>query len=386
MAHKTVKLTDTRDRYLEEIARFLRPWTVTNSRTVINGFVRYLNDHYPAVKSFSQLKRSHITAWIAYLARKQLRKSTRRNYVIKLKVFLTGIQEDHWKEAPQEELFRKGDLPPEDKGLPRPLSADADEQLQEELQERGDFIHKCLLLLRNTGLRVQEFLDLEIDSLRQLSDGTWCLHVPLGKLHSERVIPVSCESLRLFNELLELRGNPRPVKHPETGKLTHFLCVHPNGRRYGQRYSRDAFRYHLGKIKRERKLRDHPTPHRLRHSLATELLRAGLSLPALMKILGHRTIKMTLRYAEVTGVDVQRAYAEAIKTLEERHNLPCAPDVPKKHARTSGREGVVSLLHVLEAALEAYRQDHAKPSEKKKVQRFVERIRRLCEDLKRLSS
>ena len=94
---------------------------------------------------------------------------------------------------------------------------------------------------------------------------------------------------------------------------------------------------------------------------------------------------MTLRYAAVTGVDVARAYAEAIKALEERHNLPSAPDLPTKHARSSDREGVVSLLHVLEAALEAYRRDYAKPSEKKKLQRFVERIRRLCEDLKKLS-
>jgi hypothetical protein len=105
-----------------------------------------------------------------------------------------------------------------------------------------------------------------------------------------------------------------------------------------------------------------------------------------MKILGHRTIGMTLRYAEVTGVDVAKAYAGAIKSLAERHNLPVPPDVPGKHASASDREGIVSLLHVLEAALEAYRRDHAKPSEKKKVQRFVERIRRLCKDLKKLPS
>jgi site-specific recombinase XerD len=160
MAREIITLIDTRNRYLEEIARSLRANTVLNSRTVINGFIRYVNEQYPDVKSFSQLKRSHITAWIAYLATQPLRKSTRRNYVIKLKLFLEYIQEKHWKEGPQEELFRQGDLPPEDKALPRPLSADADQQLQDELQQRGDFIHKCLLLLSNTGLRAQEFRDL----------------------------------------------------------------------------------------------------------------------------------------------------------------------------------------------------------------------------------
>lgn len=387
MPDETITLTDTRDRYLEEIAGCLRPKTVSNSRTEIKGFIRYLNDKHPDVKSFSQLKRSHITGWLTYLAGQPIKKSTIRHKCIKLKRFFDQIQGERWKEAPQEELFRHGDLPPQDKGLPRQLSADVDEQLKAALYDKGDFVHKGMLLLRNTGLRVQEFVDLEVDSLRQLSDGTWCLHVPLGKLHSERVIPVSSESVQLFHELLELRGTTPPIKHPETGKLTHFLFVHPDGWRFGKRYSHDVFQYHLGKIEKKAGLRDHPTPHRLRHSLATELLRAGMSLPALMKILGHRTIKMTLRYAEVTGIDVQRGYAEAIKNLAERHNLPSVPDLSEKHGNVSGREGIISLLQIIEAALEAYRKDHAKkPSEKKKVQRFAERIWRLAEDFEKLSS
>jgi integrase/recombinase XerD len=37
-------------------------------------------------------------------------------------------------------------------------------------------------------------------------------------------------------------------------------------------------------------------PHRLRHSFATEMVRLGVSLPALMQMMGHRDIRMTLRY------------------------------------------------------------------------------------------
>jgi hypothetical protein len=42
----------------------------------------------------------------------------------------------------------------------------------------------------------------------------------------------------------------------------------------------------------------HVTPHRLRHSFATEMLRLGVSLPALMQLLGHKDIRMTLRYVQ----------------------------------------------------------------------------------------
>ena len=38
------------------------------------------------------------------------------------------------------------------------------------------------------------------------------------------------------------------------------------------------------------------TPHRLRHTFATTMLRLGVSLPALMQLLGHKDIHMTLLY------------------------------------------------------------------------------------------
>src|SRR6516225_3867495 len=40
------------------------------------------------------------------------------------------------------------------------------------------------------------------------------------------------------------------------------------------------------------------SPHRLRHSFATEMLRLGVGLPSLMQLLGHKDIRMTLRYVE----------------------------------------------------------------------------------------
>src|SRR5215468_2418380 len=57
-----------------------------------------------------------------------------------------------------------------------------------------------------------------------------------------------------------------------------------------------------------------------RHSFATEMLRAGVSLPVLMKLLGHKTPKMTLRYLEVALSDVQREFQLA--QLHPRHLAP----------------------------------------------------------------
>jgi hypothetical protein len=194
------------------------------------------------------------------------------------------------------------------------------------------------------------------------------------------VIPVDAEAVRIFQEICEMRGSPPPQIDPETGKLAQFLLVRPNGRRY----SFCAFRYHLEKIEKEAPLKEHPSPHRLRHTYATEMLRAGMRLPVLMNLLGHRTIGMTLRYAQVTGNDVQLAYNEAMAVLNDRYQSPSFPALSERSTRKSTQQVILSQLATLTTKLEAFRRDIAKGPEKKRIQRIVERLRRLAVDFKGL--
>jgi site-specific recombinase XerD len=53
------------------------------------------------------------------------------------------------------------------------------------------------------------------------------------------------------------------------------------------------------------------SPHRLRHTWATELLNCGIGLPALMKLMVHKSIQMTLRYLKVAQPDLQREFYRA---------------------------------------------------------------------------
>ena len=61
------------------------------------------------------------------------------------------------------------------------------------------------------------------------------------------------------------------------------------------------------------------TPHQLRHTYATELANAGMSLQALMAILGHVTPEMTLRYATLASPTLRAAYDQAIGKVRK----PC---------------------------------------------------------------
>ncbi len=52
------------------------------------------------------------------------------------------------------------------------------------------------------------------------------------------------------------------------------------------------------------------------------MLRLGVSLPALMQLLGHKDIRMTLRYVQVTQQDLQREFHQARQKAAPPHRLP----------------------------------------------------------------
>jgi site-specific recombinase XerD len=53
-------------------------------------------------------------------------------------------------------------------------------------------------------------------------------------------------------------------------------------------------------------------PHRFRHTFAADMVRAGISLPALMQLMGHAQIQTTMVYIQLTPQDVWEQYARAV--------------------------------------------------------------------------
>jgi site-specific recombinase XerD len=62
-------------------------------------------------------------------------------------------------------------------------------------------------------------------------------------------------------------------------------------------------------------------PHRFRHTFALDMVRAGISLPALMQLMGHAQIQTTLVYLHITPQDVWEQYARAVA----QHIRPVPP-------------------------------------------------------------
>jgi len=126
--------------------------------------------------------------------------------ILRDRVLVTRIREElAWtKGVPLlTRLVRSDDIPSPDRPLPRPLTAEQDQLIQQELLRRDDVHSNALLLLRHTGMRIGECLDLPPDCLRRIDQDQWAIHVPLGKLRTERLVPVDSFVCRIAVTLVE---------------------------------------------------------------------------------------------------------------------------------------------------------------------------------------
>jgi hypothetical protein len=96
------------------------------------------------------------------------------------------------------------------------LLPEQDQLLQKELRRRDDLVSNLLLLQRHTGMRIGECVNLAADCLGPLGPDQWAIHVPVGKLSQDRLVPVDSFVCHIVDRLQSLRsqGDKPPGKFP----------------------------------------------------------------------------------------------------------------------------------------------------------------------------
>ena len=138
--------------------------------------------------------------------------------------FLDAIAEWGWPEAPARRLVFPRDAPKLPYPLPRYLPPDAERALLRALEDSPNRLRAdALPLMRATGMRIGELVDLELDCVHEVPrSGAW-LKIPLGKLLTERMVPIDEETTGLVDQIVTHRSAGRPLRHPRTGKMADFL-------------------------------------------------------------------------------------------------------------------------------------------------------------------
>jgi integrase len=315
--------------YLDRLTATHSRGTVTGTATRLNHFAAHLAAVDPGLTSLAELdRRRHIETYLTATAEAMnsrtgapIQASERRGRVLAVHCLLNDIAEWGWPEAPQRRLVFRSDIPKLPRALPRYLTPDLDRRLTQALHTWPERLPAdALLLQRATGLRIGELVDLELDSVHEIpGQGAW-LKVPLGKLNTERMVPLDEETVALIDRIVAHRSPGRPLPHPRTTRPTDFLLTH-----HGRRLTVDHLRDVLTRVTADAGL-PHITPHQLRHTYATALVNAGVSLQSLMALLGHVSAEMSLRYGRLFDSTVRTEYERALAAAKAHlGTLPTDP-------------------------------------------------------------
>jgi len=177
-----------------------------------------------------------------------------------------------------------------------PLSAEEVAQFWNSFRTFRDLALVGLMLL--DGLRSCEVLALRQEDLRLAEAQLWVL----GKGNQQRLLPLPQEISEVLEKYLRL-------ERPFTNSSSLFVSL--KGRRRGRAMTpaglRSLFRHH-----RLRSQITHANPHRLRHTFGADMVRNGISIPALQHLMGHSQISTTMLYVQLAPQDVWREYARAV--------------------------------------------------------------------------
>ncbi|CAL9279386.1 tyrosine-type recombinase/integrase [Streptomyces sp. enrichment culture] len=200
------------------------------------------------------------------------------------------------------------DFPIADEPLPRFLDdAAAAKLLAAARQDTDPFARLAIEILARTGMRRSEMLGLTIDAVVQIGSAYWLRSAPVGKMHTDRYVPLHPQLKTLLDDWL--------LHRPEGLRSNLLFTDHGrpvNASRIEAAVRKAAERAGLGRV----------TPHQLRHTLATQAINRGMSLEAIAALLGHRSLSMTRVYARIADRTVADEYFAISEKVEALYDAP----------------------------------------------------------------
>lgn len=197
--------------YLAQLGTTLRPGRVKNVEATLREFAGFVADRDPAAVCVADLGRRHVEQYKRWLAERPaarggpLHRHTIRDRLSALRGFFSRLLEWEVADAPARVPVLAADLPIPDEVLPRFLDDGAATKLLQAARADDDpFVRLTVEFLARTGLRKGEYLALTTDAVVQIGSAFW-LHVPVGKLHTDRYIPLHPQLKELLDGWLARR-------------------------------------------------------------------------------------------------------------------------------------------------------------------------------------
>ncbi len=262
--------------------------TVKSYVNILDQFIRWLS-----VPIFG-VTRKEIEAYIDHLLRKRRTPKTITCHLQTIRLFFDYLMNEEGQSMRNPVTRISLRLP---KPLPRHLKDDQVRRLFEGITDLRD--RAMFMLMLRCGLRVQEVAELTVDAIEFGRRQIFVFH---GKGAKDRVVYMSEDARSALLAYLE----KRPSK-------ARGLFLVQKGPMRGKPISVRGIQKRIEYYARESGL--NVSCHRLRHTMATQLLNADADLATIQDLLGHGQITTTQRYCRVANLKVQRDYYKAMDVV-----------------------------------------------------------------------
>ncbi len=270
--------------------------TIIAYRSDLNHLISFIEET-GAQQRVEILDEKTLENYLADLHRRKYSRATIARRVATIKSFAAYLLDTGIVEST---LITHLQAPKKNKSLPRPISPtdiDAlldsfnDAQSPLELRDRS-----LVWLMYYTGLRVSEVVNLQMDSLLLLPPAS--LRV-IGKGNKERLLPIPAQAEKFLKEYLD-HGRQELAQNSTTGSL--YLTSR------GKPITRQSAWNTIKNAAIKANLSQQISPHTLRHSFATHLLRGGIHLKEVQEFLGHANLSTTQTYTALSDSHLRSSY------------------------------------------------------------------------------
>src|SRR5437868_3621874 len=262
--------------------------TMAAYRNDLNQLCTYLKQQ--EVDNWPLVTREHITGCILEMRDSQAyRPTTIARKIAAFKSFFRYIRNQGYIASdPVEKL----EAPHIQKELPGVLSAEQISSLFRQVEVEtpaGQRDLAMLHMLYATGMRVTELVSLNLADF-DAAQATVTCPGRSGRNKRERVLPLPPIAVEAIQQYIHAARHRLMLHHPDEEAL--FLNHH------GERLTRQGFWLIIKGYARQAGITN-ITPHMLRHSFATLMLKGGMELRSVQELLGHAHISTTQMYNQL---------------------------------------------------------------------------------------
>ncbi len=265
--------------------------TVKSYMSILDQFIRGLS------VSLSEVTRKQIGLYVDHLLRKRRTPKTITCHLQTIRLFFDYLMNEEGRSMVNPVTQISLRLP---KPLPRHLQDDQVTRLFAVIADLRD--RAIFMLMLRCGLRVQEVAELTMDAVEYGRRQIFVFH---GKGAKDRVVYMSEDARSALLAYLAKRSS----------KAKGLFLVQKGPMR-GNPLSVRGIQKRIEYYARMSVL--NVSCHRLRHTMATQLLNADADLATIQDLLGHGQITTTQRYCRVANLKVQRDYYKAMKLVLQR--------------------------------------------------------------------